>query len=100
MFTIVGEYKGIIKNGFILAGENFFPGRKRTVTVDREQLERLTQGEENGWFVIHSCKPENPFLKAKAEEAKAEEVKAEEVKAEAPKKKATKSKKKVEEVAE
>lgn len=95
MFTIVGEYKGIIKNGFILAGENFFPGRKRTVTVDREQLERLTQGEENGWFVIHSCKPENPFLKAKTEE-----VKTEEVKAEAPKKKATKSKKKVEEVAE
>ena len=124
-FKIVGEYKGIIKNGFILAGESFFPGRKRAVTLDAEQLKKVTQGEENGWFVIHSCEPENPFLKKKVEEVKketlTEEVKAEistevikeeapveeikeeapveEVKEEAPKKKTAKSKKKAEETA-
>lgn len=113
-FKIVGEYKGIIKNGFILAGESFFPGRKRAVTLDAEQLKKVTQGEENGWFVIHSCEPENPFLKKKVEEVKketlTEEAKAEistevikeeapveEVKEEAPKKKTAKSKKKAEE---
>lgn len=112
-FKIVGEYKGTIKNGFILAGESFFPGRKRTIKVDKIQLKKLTQGVENGWFVIHSCEPKNPFVKAQVEEVKVEtsveevkveeakeETPVEEVKEEAPKKKTAKSKKKAEEVTE
>lgn len=116
MFKIVGEYKGTIKNGFMLSGENFFPGRKRTIKVDEIQLKKLTKGEENGWFVIHSCQPANPFLKIQelvketteetpveetpVEETPVEETLAEEIKEEAPKKKTSRSKKKVEEKAE
>ena len=74
MFKIVGEYKGTIKNGFMLAGENFLPGRKRTIRVDEIQLKKLTQGQENGWFIIHSCEPANPFLKAKVRELVEEAV--------------------------
>lgn len=84
MFKVLGEYKGKIKNGIIIAGEVFLPLRRRTVKMDSEQLMKMTEAEENGWFVIHSCDPENPFkkeVKVEVEEVIAEE-KVKEVKTE------------------